>query len=573
GAGGGVVPVAFFVTRTKDGSIGQTYSADPGPGGSIQWARRTLGSTGTTTDIVGATGNSYVATQADYFCTIVAKRIVGGVVVGTAAADTIVLKAPTSYENFDSATGFAAGGAASRVSVETDRKIQGTGSLAVRGSGATGALYRTKSAAFVFDPATAGLCAVRMDNGDDPEYCTFSVGGLLLSLAGANNFIAGINAGGQVQSGVEPMWRTFRPSVIPTMKDFAPGSVDLRLQATQRINASGPTFFDAFVGNAEGVPTVCFACDDIRPSQHSIFLPMMQAAGLKGATIYVPWALVGTTDGSGGRLTLAQLHDLDDYGFSIALNGTRDDASIMTRASVQAWKDEMAEGRAWLAAQNFKNADPNSIVFPNAQMDQSGSTVSKTGVVSDGSDILTVSDTSDVAIGWRAAGLYVPQSPPTTVIGIIDATHLRVSAPCAAGTAPVDFVDTSPVWHRGKLLRAMDDIGITFGRSTGGTGGIHTRWGAGGKRIRKAFPNYSISNNEPQANILAAIDIVERDGTTMIPLVHAIKADNVDGLIDVAQNKLQAIVDRVASGVASGKLVNISQTAMMARDFPSIVPV
>ncbi|MBB3937661.1 hypothetical protein, partial [Aureimonas phyllosphaerae] len=32
GAGGGVVPVAFFVTRTKDGSIGQTYSADPGPG-------------------------------------------------------------------------------------------------------------------------------------------------------------------------------------------------------------------------------------------------------------------------------------------------------------------------------------------------------------------------------------------------------------------------------------------------------------------------------------------------------------------------------------------------------------
>ncbi len=107
--GGGVpVPVTArsfgTVTKTADGSTGQTYSAPVGMT-EIQWYREALPIARTKTAISGATASTYVAQAADEGYRLVARGMLDGVLTDAVAA-MVVYPAPILLEGFESAAGW-----------------------------------------------------------------------------------------------------------------------------------------------------------------------------------------------------------------------------------------------------------------------------------------------------------------------------------------------------------------------------------------------------------------------------------------------------------------------------------
>ena len=87
--------------------------------------------------------------------------------------------------------------------------------------------------------------------------------------------------------------------------------------------------------------------DDGYTSVFTTAFPIMQQYGIKG-TIYLNSAYVGDA----GRLTLAQLHQLYDAGWTIA-NHTPDHTDLISLTSIAAIKDVIQQGIDWLLANGF----------------------------------------------------------------------------------------------------------------------------------------------------------------------------------------------------------------------------
>jgi peptidoglycan/xylan/chitin deacetylase (PgdA/CDA1 family)/methionine-rich copper-binding protein CopC len=109
--------------------------------------------------------------------------------------------------------------------------------------------------------------------------------------------------------------------------------------------------------NLKGVPKIVLTFDDGYTSVYTNAFPIMQQYGIKG-TVYVNTALVGTT----GRLTLQQLHDLYDAGWTIAnhtpnhtnlITGSLTNAPGTTVLTVDQLKAIVKPGIDWLLANGF----------------------------------------------------------------------------------------------------------------------------------------------------------------------------------------------------------------------------
>ena len=99
--------------------------------------------------------------------------------------------------------------------------------------------------------------------------------------------------------------------------------------------------------NIDGIPRMVLTFDDGYTSVFTTAFPIMQQYGIKG-TIYLNSAYVGDA----GRLTLDQLHQLYDAGWTIA-NHTPDHTDLTSLTSVAAIKDVIQQGIDWLLANGF----------------------------------------------------------------------------------------------------------------------------------------------------------------------------------------------------------------------------
>ena len=99
--------------------------------------------------------------------------------------------------------------------------------------------------------------------------------------------------------------------------------------------------------NIDGVPRMVLSFDDGYTSVFTTAFPIMQQYGIKG-TVYLNSAYVGDD----GRLTLDQLHQLYDAGWTIA-NHTPEHTDLTTLTSVTAIKAVIQQGINWLLANGF----------------------------------------------------------------------------------------------------------------------------------------------------------------------------------------------------------------------------
>ena len=99
--------------------------------------------------------------------------------------------------------------------------------------------------------------------------------------------------------------------------------------------------------NIDGVPRMVLSFDDGYTSVFTTAFPIMQQYGIKG-TVYLNSAYVGDP----GRLTLDQLHQLYDAGWTIA-NHTPEHTDLTTLTSVAAIKAVIQQGIDWLLANGF----------------------------------------------------------------------------------------------------------------------------------------------------------------------------------------------------------------------------
>ena len=99
--------------------------------------------------------------------------------------------------------------------------------------------------------------------------------------------------------------------------------------------------------NIDGVPRMVLSFDDGYTSVFTTAFPIMHQYGIKG-TVYLNSAYVGDP----GRLTLDQLHQLYDAGWTIA-NHTPEHTDLTTLTSVAAIKAVIQQGIDWLLANGF----------------------------------------------------------------------------------------------------------------------------------------------------------------------------------------------------------------------------
>jgi peptidoglycan/xylan/chitin deacetylase (PgdA/CDA1 family)/methionine-rich copper-binding protein CopC len=124
--------------------------------------------------------------------------------------------------------------------------------------------------------------------------------------------------------------------------------------------ATGKTMNVTFLemkNNLKGTPRMVLTFDDGYTSVYTNAFPIMQQYGIKG-TVYVNTALVGTA----GRLTLQQLHDLYDAGWTIAnhtpnhtnlITGSLTNAPGTTVLTVDQVKAIVKPGIDWLLTNGF----------------------------------------------------------------------------------------------------------------------------------------------------------------------------------------------------------------------------
>ena len=99
--------------------------------------------------------------------------------------------------------------------------------------------------------------------------------------------------------------------------------------------------------NVDGTPRMVITFDDGYTSVYTIAFPIMQQYGIKG-TVYLNTGLVGTPT----RLTLAQLHELYDAGWTIA-NHTPLHTDLTKLTSVNDIKAVVQQGIDWLLVNGF----------------------------------------------------------------------------------------------------------------------------------------------------------------------------------------------------------------------------
>jgi hypothetical protein len=461
-----------FITSTKDGSVGQTYTLNAA-WTEVQWYRRGITPPFTITKINGATSLTYVATSADINCRLVAVGKSGASSLASLSYQ-IVLEAPILLESFDSLTGFTA--ANGTIALNTNSPAQGTGKLEFIPPGTNLSPNATKTNAFSLnapDVATDHY-AFCIDFGCLDDFDLQSCLGCTFQLAegGSSTYQTVTNISGPTglnsvtRRVVGKMWWSVAGVEVPGFATFITGNKNLRMQSAQGEPYANHPKVDGLIRKAKSISTPLITFDDIRTGPFDYGLDILDAYGLK-ATWFVAYSLVGQAN----RLTLAQLQHIKSRGHTIALNLTADDNIITAKASVQAVIDEYLAGKAYLEANGLDSIGKYFVCYSNGVAFSNATPVAKTGITADGSTTVLCSNTTSLVDGMYATGINTGgvNIPPGTRIatgGIVTNTSITLTNAVAAGTTRISFVDNSGIFHGTKLRDAMITAGVKVGRTT-----------------------------------------------------------------------------------------------------------
>jgi hypothetical protein len=272
--------------------------------------------------------------------------------------------------------------------------------------------------------------------------------------------------------------------------------VDVRTSVIENAALSSDIVYDSFVANAAGRPTVVLTFDDVMRTQYTFARGELNSRGLKG-TFYIPTARVGAGDST---MSWSQLSDLYNDGHDMQADGTSDDTAMTTRANPDDVIAELEVIRSTMLSYGFTRS-VDHLCYTNGITRDDGVRIVKESVTSDGSDVITMSDTSDIVAGMKVSGVNVPKI--TRVISVDSGIAITIDNNIAAQTKTLMFTDDSGEFHGTKLIDALRSAGWKTGRTTI-PGAIYTRFGfADGQRL--VMPAYS-SSEQTATDHIARVD-------------------------------------------------------------------
>lgn len=557
------------VITSKDGSVGQTYTAPSGMA-AVQWYREALSSAKTQTAISGATSSTYVAQTADVGFRLVAKGQLLGATVDAVALQ-VVLPAPVLLDDFDSASNYTASNVL--LTIDTTSPKQGSGSLRIDRS-TTGTVLATRTTNFTIDgsntaidPSTLGVIALatsvepQSEQQNPVSYVQFIRAGSTVGLVtdvDYQNINSNPNPGDQANGW---HWHTFNVSEHSSLNTTGSGTLSARYRSFPTVR------HDALMARAGGRPTVVFTFDDLFSSQYDIAFPYMQSKGLVGTIYVAPNSYVG----KGGRLTLSQLQQFKAAGWGIGVNFTNDDGNITDRASAEAAALEAANVRKFLENSGLDGPDKNHGCYSNGNFGLFGTKVSLSSVIADNSNIITVASTDVANVGFTVSGSGIPAN--TTITSVIDSTHYQVSqnVPTRVGMSAV-LLDRRGPFYNGKVQAALSAQGFLTGRTTlysGSQGHFHSRFGIE-QGMNLPACSTSMGSGVTVNQLIAQYEKAKLRGGTIIYYIHDIAT--TASAIGMTTAGFQQFVDYVAADVDSGITDCLTIGQLWARDGKSSVP-
>lgn len=267
----------------------------------------------------------------------------------------------TLFEGFNSLTGWSLqSGAGTSQSLDTTNFIEGTGSLKLTAT--NGALaYTRKTINQSFSNVKAFLLRFYVDNADNVEEVslyfssTTDYSKQLYKALGTSNVVTGWN---EVLFDPTLFTSTGGEVWTNTMQ-----SVQVRVKALTGTNLN--VSFDALYYQDTSVnrPKLLFTFDGNWDSQYTEAYMRMAAYGFKGSIAVIP-----STVGTAGRMTLAQLQEVYAAGWDLA-NHTMNYTNLKTEPSSTNKIKEIEDARAWLEQNGFYRA-ADILVYPQGAYDQ-----------------------------------------------------------------------------------------------------------------------------------------------------------------------------------------------------------
>lgn len=588
----GAVPVVLgLVTKTADGSVGQTYT---GPAWtSPQWYRETLASPKTRTAIEGATSRTYVATADDMGFRLVMGGLDGGT-AKLAPAFAIVLPAPIVLENFDSTANLSVTAAGNPVlSVDTADKVQGAGSVLAVGQGAGNRLMRTLGAltSIAGVGSLAGLGSIVWLKEELNPYASASTSGSIrLDQTTGTPGTSGSMDGAQFANAHKgKIWNSVRPDQVAYLQGRDP-SLSRKFAFDRSSAAQAPhaqrTRYDALLAKAGCRSALILRFDDAIRTQLTAAVPELVSRGVL-ATFYLPTDLVENSNGT-GRLTWADVAYLVGLGMDMQLDGTKDDTGMTSKASPAAAIAELKAMRD-LLMQRVPGTDPRHFCYPNGYTDAfaAASNLTEHRVYPGGAATgtsgsanitgMTTANMSGIAVGMKVGGFGVPAG---TTVQAVDpsAGTMVLSTPLTAGplTSIAVWDDSSP-FFLDKLQDALKADGTFYTGSTTNFDTFHSRFGIADRAF--LMPAYSMSNGSTGSDtdqqladrIIARIDLAIARRENIEFYIHGVQAGGT--FITTPLATWTVVLDAIVSRRDAGSVDVLTKAQWWARDGGSSCPV
>lgn len=562
----------LYVLASRDGSVGQTYTA-PSSMAVGKWYREATAKPNTRTEIAGAAGSTYVATAADLNCRLVAVGTKDGAQV-EAKSLHVVLPQPLIIESFETLTGWTPASGA-ELALVTDGVEYGTTRLQMTSTGSTNT-RAVKDNIGNFDTSQLGTIAWCGDLGLDEGRMGGSAE-LIFIRAGADQKVTSSASGafnsGATDTGVNfetpspihigKRWGAYNVSEIPGLASAGFSTIGLKVQNLGNIPYSQVTKYDALLARAGGRPTIIFSFDDNILSQYTTAYPEMAKRGLRGI-FYVASQITQNSS----YMSTAMLREMYDAGWDCGWDSTHNDNISSSFGTLAAWEASLQLNRDWSANNNMPRGTGH-ICWTHGQIETNPPSprVRLPTSTTNGTNVMTVTDTTGITAGMRAVGHNIPNSPITTVVSIDSATQVTLSANVPAQTKPVYFVDTSPEFYTMKLPKRAREIGIKSARTTRNLGGTLTRFGLADTGM---FSLGHALHNTPYADFCNLIDQVILRGTTIEFYTHGVQDNAPATYSELSDFKLK--MDYVKTKVDAGLLDNLTWSEVYLRDGSASVP-